>query len=149
MARKGAGPLAALLVLALALLSGCGVVANQQPTETRRAIVTADGQRLQAVEAPATGQPAVAEATARAQAIEAAPGAGQASAIRARFVSLTLETEPAARQVWLVTYAGVPFVPEGCACHGDNATANTVVAVDGQTGAVVLLFGSGDEGAGQ
>lgn len=137
----------AALLLALVVLSGCGASPDRQTAAAQRAIVTADGQRLQAGEAPAAARPAIDEAAARALAVAAVPGAAQASAVRARFVALTLEIEPAARQVWLVTYAGVPFVPEGCACHGDNATANTVVAVDGQTGAVVLLFGAVDERA--
>lgn len=139
---------AALLIIALALLPRCDTALDRPVVEIRRAIVTADGQRLQAVEAPAASRPAIGEALARSQAAQAVPGAARVATVRARFVSLTLETEPAARQVWLITYAGVPFVPEGCACHGDNATANTVVAVDGQTGAVVLLFGAANEGAG-
>jgi hypothetical protein len=141
---------AVVLAVVLLWLGGCGQSmsppsASQPTTAIRRSLFAADGQQLQAIESPATTRPAISEGVARSRAAQAVPGATQASAVQARFVALTLETESAARQVWLVTYIGVPFVPSGCTCHVTAEPDDTVVAVDGQTGAVVLLFGATDE----
>ena len=133
------------LALAVAALGGCGRVPAGQAVAAHRSLVAVDGQRLDAVEKPLAERPAISEATARTQAAQAVADVQAATAIQARFVALTLETEQTTRRVWLVTYSGVAFAPSGCTCHVNGETPNTIVAVDGQTGAVVLLFGADDE----
>lgn len=141
--RRGRWSCLRLALLGL-LLAGCGLVSATTPVT--RPIVTADGELRQIEERPPAGSPAIDEATARRQAAPYVAGAPQATAVQARFVALTLATDRQAwnfqaRPVWLVTYAGVPFMPEGCACH-TPPTANTVVALDGHTGELVLVYGS-------
>ncbi len=133
------------LALVIAALGGCGRVPAGQASAAHRSLVAADGQRLDAVEKPLSERPAISEATARIQAAQVIADAQAATAIQARFVALTLETDQTTRRVWLVTYSGVAFAPNGCTCHVSGETPNTIVAVDGQTGAVVLLFGADDE----
>jgi hypothetical protein len=144
-ARKG--PLLTVIALALlvAALGGCGRVPSGQASAAHRSLVAADGQRLDAVEKPLSERPAISEAAARTQAAQVVTDVQAATAIQSRFVALTLETEKTTRNVWLVTYSGVAFTPNGCTCHVSGETPNTIVAVDGQTGAVVLLFGADDE----
>jgi hypothetical protein len=139
------------LVLLALLLCGCGVATMVAPTAEPavRQIVTGDGALHRLEERPPTGSPGIDEAAARLQAAPYVPGAPHATNVRARFVAATLTTDrPAqsfqARPVWLVTYVGVPFAPEGCACHGPPM-ASTEVALDGRTGNLVLVYGA-DEG---
>lgn len=145
-----------VLGLALALvLGGCGrapdstaatapsVAANATPT--KRTLTAVDGQRLDVVEQPLAGHPAITATAAQTQADKSVPNAAKATAVEARYVALTLDTDKTTRNVWLVTYSGVEFSPSGCTCHVDMTTPNTVVAVDGQTGAVTLYFGADDE----
>ena len=68
----------------------------------------------------------------------------KATAVEARYIALTLQTDNVAHDVWLITYHGVEFSPSGCTCHVDMTTANSVVAIDGQTGAVAFYFGADD-----
>jgi hypothetical protein len=142
-----------LLGLVLAL-GGCsrpsGPVAATAPsvtantTPTKRAVTTADGQRLDVVEQPLAERPTITATAARTQADKAVPNAAKATAVEARYIALTLQADNVTRNVWLVTYNGVEFSPSGCTCHVDMTTPNTVVAVDGQTGAVALSFGADD-----
>lgn len=140
----------ALTVVAALILGGCGPTpapsAAPPPAQIRRAFTAADGQRLDAIEQPLAARPAITAEAARAQADRAVANAAGATAVAARYVALTLENERATHNVWLVTYSGAEFVPSGCTCHVDGAVPNTVVAVDGQTGAVTLIFGADDEG---
>jgi hypothetical protein len=125
--------------------TGMPAAASSSP----RPIILANGALYEAVEAPAAGQPALAEPEARTRAAGYVSGAANAGAVQARYVTLTV-TSPdgvrpvAARTVWVVTFAGVPFVSEGCTCHGEPDRANTVVALDSGNGALVLLYGVGE-----
>ena len=132
----------ALLLILAATLGGCGRVPEARAAATRLTLVAADGQRLDATATALGERPAIPEATARTQAALALPNSGKATAVQARFVALTLGTEQTARHVWLITYRDVPFAPTGCTCHVDETIADTVVAIDGQTGASTMVFGT-------
>lgn len=146
--RRAKGPtrfgVIALTLMVAVLLGSCGRVPNGRVAETHHTLIAADGQRLEALETAIAERPVITEGTARARAAQAIIGAEEATDIQSRFVSLTLATDHVVRRVWLVTYLGVPFEPDGCTCHDNHATANTIVAIDGQTGEVVLIFGDGD-----
>jgi hypothetical protein len=141
------------LVLALAL-GGCsrppGSAAETAPsiaantTPVKRTLTGADGQRLDVVEQPLAERPPITATAARTQADKAVPNAAKATAVEVRYIALTLQTDNVTRKVWLITYNGVEFSPSGCTCHVDMTTANTIIAVDGQTGAVALYFGADD-----
>lgn len=147
--RAWAGP--ALLVLVL--LAGCGLTATDRAAPVARQIVTTDGEVRQVEERPVAGTPGIDEATARARSVEHVPGAARASAVEARFVALTMATDREvwtfqSRPVWLIIYAGVPFVAENCACRGGQELADTVVVLDGRDGEFVLVYGVGERTAG-
>jgi hypothetical protein len=131
-------PLLAALLLGL-LLAACGPNGDQPVVHQ---LVTIDGVARQAEERPVSEPPALDEAAARQRAAPYVPEAAQATAVQARYVALTLADQPIQeRPVWLVTFVGAPLEPEGCDCHGPLA-ASTVIALDGQTGALVLVAGS-------
>ena len=146
-------PATILLGLTVALaLAGCGratgaaaPVATIDTTPIRYSLTAADGQRLDATEQTLADQPAITASAARAKASAAVPNAARATAVATRYVALTLDSDKTTRNVWLVTYSGVEFTPGGCSCHADLTTPNTVVAVDGQTGAIALIFGREDQ----
>jgi hypothetical protein len=138
--------IALMVCLALAL-GGCGAGAAPPTGPTAWQVLTADGEERRLEAGPAPGAPGLAETEARARAARYVPGAPGATAAEARYVAVTLTGEQStvllsSRPVWLVTYVGVPFVTERCACHGSPERANTLVALDGASGELVLLSGS-------
>src|SRR5262245_34433591 len=140
------GSAALLLCLALALV-GCRAASTSLAGPSAWPVLTADGEERRLEAAPAPGAPALDEAEARSRAARYVPGAPSATSAEARYVALTLTGEQSTvlvngRPVWLVTYVGVPFVTERCACHGSPERANTLVALDGASGELVLLSGS-------
>jgi hypothetical protein len=132
---------AALLLILIAVLDGCERAQDGGALPPHLTLVSADGQRLDATVTALTEQPAIPEATAKARAAQALTDSGKATAVQAHFVALTLGTETTPRHVWLITYNGVPFATSGCTCHVDSATANSIVAIDVQTGVATMIFG--------
>ncbi len=131
----------AVLLLLTSALGGCVRAQDARTPPPRLTLVAADGQRFDATETVLTEQPAISEVTARERAALALTDSKKATAVQAHFVALTLGTEETARHVWLITYSGVPFAVSGCTCHVDSATANSVVAIDVQSGASTMIFG--------
>ena len=135
-----------LALLLMLLTSGCGRPVGEQPPVVWQ-IVTGDGEVRRLEERPATATPAIDEAAARARAVEHVPAAARSAPVQARFVTLTMASDREiwnfqARPAWLITYSGVTFIPEACACQGRAQPANTVVALDGRTGDLVLVYGA-------
>lgn len=145
----------ASVALVMLSLTGCqqSVTGGARPSvavTAPRPVLLADGTLYEAAERPGPSElPSLVEAEARRRAAGYVVGAPGDSKVVARYVTLTV-TSPegaqpvAARPVWLVTYVGVPFVSQGCACHDLPDRANTVVVLDGSDGALVLLYGVGD-----
>ena len=85
----------------------------------------------------------------------------RASAIRPRYVALTLRTTTGTiawgiqnRPFWLVEFPGARYEPAAnpdseCACDRTFQPPNTDVAIDAQTGALVVDYGMADPAARQ
>lgn len=136
---------AGLLLAGLVLGGGCRAEAPAPSAPVALQVLTADGEERRLDETPAAGPPALSDAEARQRAARYLPGAPSAPAL-ARYVALTLRTAEGdtlirARPVWVVTYEGVPFVTERCACHGPPDRPHTAVALDAASGELVLIYG--------
>jgi hypothetical protein len=114
-------------------------------------ILMADGEERRLEVRPSPVTPRLDEAEARARAARYVPAAGRATGVQARHGVLSVVADGLAgslkeRPVWLIRFAGVPFVVETCACHGTPERATTVVALDAGSGDLVLLYGVDDDG---
>jgi|GEM_PF-1009058 len=109
--------------------------------------------RLTAQDASLPDQPALPRSQAVTIAKGYVPTWQQASAVTARYVALTLHANTGKvawgvqnRPVWLVEFAGARYAPPAypesdCACDRTFQPPNTAVAVDAQTGALVIDYG--------
>jgi hypothetical protein len=132
-----------LVIVALAI--GCGRPDAAAPPVVRQ-IVTSDGVARRMEEAATVARPTIDEAAALTRAAEHMPPKTDRATARPRFAAISMTSDQAAwnfqaRPVWLVTYPSAPFITENCACQGRPELAATVVAIDGATGALVIVYG--------
>ena len=139
-----------LLLLLSSLISCAAPPSVPKPDEQQVVVGT---QLLQAETVSAPGQSAISENQAVSLASASVPTSRTASAIDAHFVSITLRKSDgevamgiASHPVWLVTFRGALYDPasalEGsCACGDSYKRPSTTVALDAQTGLVVIIYG--------
>jgi hypothetical protein len=123
---------------------------------TRQSILI-DQQTLVMSTEPGVMPPAIDQDRAIAVATShLAASTSQPKVSQARYVTLTLWDSSGQvvrgirdRPTWLVDYQGVAYVPSStassvCACNVLNQRANTLVAVDANTGELMTVLGSDD-----
>lgn len=152
MARAHWRPLFGTVVaVSLCLLAACVTPLGPLQGNTRAIVVGED--RLAAQVITLSGTPALPALQAVAVAKRYVTTWSQSGDIRPRYVALTLRTNTGTiawgiqnHPVWLVQFPGARYVPvaypeSGCACDRTFQPPNTDVAIDAQTGALVMDFG--------
>ncbi|HEY8744285.1 MAG TPA: hypothetical protein VIU62_14405, partial [Chloroflexota bacterium] len=142
------------MVTSLLLLAACSAPFGLLQSNTQSIVIGQD--KLAAQVTSLSGTPAVPAQQAVAIAKGYVTTWPQASAIRPRYVALTLRTSTGTvawgiqnRPVWLVEFPGARYAPaaypeSACACDRTFQPPNTDVAIDAQTGTLVMDYGLAD-----
>jgi hypothetical protein len=140
-----------VLAASLVVLAACARPVGSLPGNTRAIVVGEDTLAAQVI--PLSGTPALPAPQAVAVARHYVTAGSLPGDIRPRYVALTLRTNTGTvawgiqnRPVWLVQFPGARYAPaaypeSACACDRTFQPPNTDVAIDAQTGSLVMDFG--------